>query len=213
VESIIIHPVYFGNIAHYVAMAQAKLVVFEVEDNYQKQTFRNRTYIATANGILLLNIPIKHISKGLRGSRDKMHQKYKEVRIENDFKWQKEHWKSIQIAYRSSPYFEYYEEDIAPLFEKKQTFLLDFNLECFAVIADLLALEITLEKTTTYELEVSNKQDFRHLVKTKEMQTFAFDSYRQVLQKESSFLPNLSILDVLFNEGTRALSYLEKQKL
>ncbi|PKO99395.1 MAG: hypothetical protein CVU03_02585 [Bacteroidetes bacterium HGW-Bacteroidetes-2] len=212
-ESIIIHPAYFGNIAHYVAMAQAKSVVFEVEDNYQKQTFRNRTYIATANGVLLLNIPIKHISKGLRGSRDKIHQKYKEVRIENDFKWQKEHWKSIQIAYRSSPYFEYYEDDIAPLFEKKQTFLMDFNLECFAVIADLLTLEITTQSTSSFELNISDKKDFRFLVETKGLQNFTFDSYTQVLQKEDNFLPNLSILDLLFNEGTRALSYLEKQKL
>ncbi len=194
-------------------MAQAESVTFETEDNYQKQTFRNRTYIATANGMLLLNIPIKHISKGTRGIRDKTHQKYKEVRIENDFPWQKEHWKSIQIAYRSSPFFEYYEDDFAPLFETKQEFLMDFNLKCFEVVSDALYLDFIAEKTSIYQKEISDKIDFRSLVNPKEKQEFDFATYIQVLQKDDAFLSNLTILDLLFNEGTRALTYLEKQKL
>jgi len=194
-------------------MAQAESVTFETEDNYQKQTFRNRTYIATANGMLLLNIPIKHISQGTRGIRDKTHQKYKEVRIENDFPWQKEHWKSIQIAYRSSPFFEYYEDDFAPLFETKQEFLMDFNLKCFEVVSDALSLDFIAEKTSIYQKKISDKIDFRSLVNPKEKQEFDFATYIQVLQKDDAFLSNLSILDLLFNEGTRALTYLEKQKL
>ncbi len=194
-------------------MAQAESVTFETEDNYQKQTFRNRTYIATANGVLLLNIPIKHISKGTRGVRDKAHQKYNEVRIENDFPWQKEHWKSIQIAYRSSPFFEYYEDDFAPLFEKKQKYLMDFNLKCFEVVSEALSLDFIPEKTNIYQKEVTDKVDFRNLVNPKEKQEFSFERYTQVLQKDDEFLSNLSILDLLFNEGTRALTYLEKQKL
>ena len=109
--NIIIHPTYFPSISHYIAMLQADLVTLEMEDNFQKQTNRNRMYIYSPNGVQLLNIPVKH-------SIDK-HQKYKDVRIENDFGWQKNHFKSLEAAYRTSPFFEYFEDDFRPLFEKK----------------------------------------------------------------------------------------------
>ena len=83
--NILIHPTYFPSISHYVAMLKADSVTFEMEDNFQKQTNRNRMYIYSPNGVQMLNIPIKH-------SKDK-HQKYKDVRIENDFGWQKNHFK------------------------------------------------------------------------------------------------------------------------
>lgn len=210
---IIIHPVYFGNIAHYTAMSQAENVVFEMEDNYQKQTYRNRAYIAVPEGKLLLNIPIKHTSSGQRGERSKVHQKYKEVRIENDFPWQKEHWRSIQIAYRSSPFFEFYEDDIAPLYQKEQKFLMDFNLEGFELINDLLALDIHPARTEVYQKEVSGLRDFRYLAEAKKAVPFSLEPYTQVLEKHHGFLPNLSILDLLFNEGPNAADYLEKQKI
>ena len=111
-ESILLHPTYYPSIEQMAAIAQAKNVVFEAQDNYQKQTYRNRCYIAHTNGTLLLNIPIKH-SKG--GNR----QKTKEVVVENAFPWQKEHWRSIQNAYRTSPFFEFYEDELHPFFTQK----------------------------------------------------------------------------------------------
>ncbi|HRN44994.1 MAG TPA: WbqC family protein, partial [Flavobacterium sp.] len=113
----ILHPSYFPSISHFAAMAQSETITFEVEDNFQKQTNRNRAYIYSPNGIQMLNIPIKH-SKESR-------QKTKDIKIETDFDWQKQHFKSLEAAYRSSPFFEFFEDDLRPIFEKKQAFLLD----------------------------------------------------------------------------------------
>ena len=101
-NNILIHPSYFPSISHFVAISQCDLVTFEMDDNFQKQTNRNRMYIYSPNGIQLLNIPVKHSKTA--------HQKTKEIKIENDFDWQKQHFKSLEAAYRSSPFFEYFEE-------------------------------------------------------------------------------------------------------
>lgn len=210
---ILIHPLYFGSILQFVAIAKATTITFEMHDNYQKQTYRNRTFIATPEGPLLLNIPIKHSSKGKRGERERVHQKYKDVRIENDFPWQREHWKSIQIAYRSSPFFEFFEDDFAPLYEKKYSHLMDFNLECFEVIKDALGIDLDVHFTESYEISIGDKVEYRTLASAKNKFDFKNQPYAQVLQKHHDFLPNLSVIDLLFNEGTNALSYLENQKL
>ncbi len=112
-KAVLLHPCYFGPISEFVAIAKTESVIFENEDNYQKQTYRSRMYIYGANGKLSLNIPIKHT-----GDKSQ-HQKYKNVRIENEFGWQKQHWKSLQTAYRTSPFFEFYEDDLAPLYHRK----------------------------------------------------------------------------------------------
>ena len=95
-ESIIVHPTYFPSIVQMAAMVQSKEVVFEMDDNYQKQSYRSRTYIAHSNGILLLNIPVKHRKDGKKN-------KTKSAIIENSFPWQLQHWKSLESAYRTSP--------------------------------------------------------------------------------------------------------------
>ena len=118
--NILIHPTYFPNISHFVGMANAETLFFEIEDNYQKQTYRNRTIIYGANGALLLSIPIVFSQKN--------RQKFKDIKIANDTNWQSQHCKSIQSAYRTSPFFEFYEDEFQPLFTKKETYLLDFNL-------------------------------------------------------------------------------------
>lgn len=212
-SAIVIHPVYFGNIAHFAAIVQAESVTFEMFDHYQKQTFRNRCYIATANGPLLLNIPIRHSSSGKRGERDKKHQFYRDVKIENAFPWKNQHWKSIQIAYRSSPFFEFYEDDLAPLFESEDDHLMSFNQKCFEVICDLLGLKISSEYTTSYQKSISEETDLRWLVEAKKSHFTGFEHYTQVLESQHGFLPNLSILDLLFNEGPNALAYLRRQTI
>lgn len=210
---ILIHPLYFGSIQQFTAIAKATEITFEMHDNFQKQTYRNRTFIATPEGPLLLNIPIKHTSKGKRGERERVHQKYKEVRIENDFPWQKEHWKSIQIAYRSSPFFEFFEDDFAPLYEKKFTHLMDFNLETFEVIKDALSIDIKINQSNSYVISPKELVDYRKFASAKNNTSFKNTPYTQVLEKYHDFLPNLSVIDLLFNEGTNALSYLESQNL
>ena len=202
--NILIHPTYFPSISHYIAMIQADSVTFEMEDNFQKQTNRNRMYIYSPNGIQLLNVPIKH-------SIDK-HQKYKDVRIENDFGWQKNHFKSLEAAYRTSPFFEYFEDDFRPLFEKKQEFILDLNLQIFELINSSLGIKIEAQKTTEFFHDSLNYDDFRSLVNGKKDVT-QIEEYTQVFNEKHGFINNLSILDLLFNEGRYAVDYLRNQQL
>jgi hypothetical protein len=202
----LIHPTYFPSISHYVAMAQSENVVFEMEDNFQKQTNRNRTYIYSPNGIQLLNIPVKHSKQ--------IHQKTKDVKIETDFDWQKQHFKSLEAAYRSSPFFEYFEDDIRPLFEKKYDFLMDLNFETMDFVSKCLRVKLEYETTTEYFHRVDSTiiLDFRILADGKKDDS-QFETYTQVFDDKSGFLTNLSVLDLIFNEGKYALDYLKNQKL
>ena len=202
----LIHPSCFPSIAHFVVMIKSGALLLEMEDNYQKQTYRNRFYIYGANGKQLLSVPILH-SKTER-------QKYKDVRIEYSFNWQKLHWKSLQTAYRTSPYFEFYEDDIAPLFEKKHDFLMDYNLYGMECICECLSFDLNFEYTKSYEKEHYDRTtDLRALINAKKEQQYHFDHYTQVFHEKHGFIENLSILDLLFNEGTNAVTYLQNQKL
>ena len=202
----ILHPSYFPSISHFAAMAQSETITFEVEDNFQKQTNRNRAYIYSPNGIQMLNIPIKH-SKESR-------QKTKDIKIETDFDWQKQHFKSLEAAYRSSPFFEFFEDDLRPIFEKKQAFLLDLNFEILAIVSKCLRMKIDYTTTTEYFHEVDNSliTDFRPLINGKKDHSL-FESYTQVFDDKYGFINNLSILDLLFIEGKYAMEYLKKQHL
>ncbi|WP_100612369.1 WbqC family protein [Confluentibacter lentus] len=203
--NIILHPTYFPNLAHFVAMANADEVVFEVDDNFLKQTYRNRCYIYGANGKLALNIPVIHTQKN--------RQKYRDVKIFNAEKWQDHHWKSLLSAYRTSPFFEYYEDELQPLFQEKADFILDFNFKCFETICDCLQLELNTSKTEVYQKNIENTNDYRFLVDAKKEYLKPFETYNQVFQEKHGFINNLSILDLLFNEGPNTLNYLESQTL
>lgn len=203
--NIILHPTYFPNIAHFVAIANAKDVMFEVDDNFLKQTYRNRAYIYGANGKLALNIPVIHTQKN--------RQKYRDVKIFNETKWQDLHWKSLLSAYRTSPFFEFYEDELQPLFNLKADYILDYNLKCFEVICDCLQLDLQTSKSEVYQKTIENTSDFRFLVNAKKEQPQTFDRYTQVFSDKHGFIPNLSILDLLFNEGPNALNYLESQTI
>lgn len=205
-DRILLHPAYFGPIAQFVVMAQASEVIFENEDNYQKQTYRNRMYIYGANGKLLLNIPVKHTGNKTQ------HQKYRDVRIENEFRWQDQHWKSLQAAYRTSPFFEFYEDDFAPLYNKSYEFLLDFNYDCLEVALDSLQLDLNIHKTGKYEKHPEGVTDARHLINAKGETPFVTDLYTQVFQNKYGNIANLGIVDLIFNEGPNSLNYLKQQK-
>ena len=202
--NIVIHPSYFPSISHFVAIANAEKVTFEMDDNFQKQTNRNRAFIYSPNGIQLLNIPIKH-------SKDP-HQKTKDVQLETAFDWQKQHFKSLEAAYRSSPFFEFFEDELLPIFQKKHTFLMDLNLQTMELVSKCLRLDFQYDETTEYFHTISDKTDFRALINGKK-DTSSFDSYTQVFGDKHGYLNNLSILDLLFNEGRYALDYLKKQTL
>lgn len=209
-KSILVHPAYFPSIAQMAAIVQASQVIFELEDNYQKQTFRNRTYIAHSNGKLSLSIPIKH--KKHEGNPINFQLKTKDVLIENSFPWQLQHWKSLEYAYRTSPFFEYYEDELKPLFFDTEVSLMSFNLKAFDLICELLDISVDFSFTKIYEKD-PNYTDLRFLVNAKTKKEYGLKPYTQVLEANHGFLPNLSILDMLFNEGPNTVGYLESQKL
>lgn len=203
--NIILHPTYFPNIGSFVALSQANQVTFEVQDNFLKQTYRNRTYIYGANGKLILNIPVIHSQKN--------RQKYRDVKIFNEEKWQSLHWKSLLSAYKTSPFFEYYEDDLKPLFHQRADSILDFNFKCLKTICNCLQLEINSSKTESFIRTVEDKIDYRFLVNAKKEQPQNFKPYTQVFSNKHGYINNLSILDLLFNEGPNALNYLESQTI
>jgi len=200
----LLHPTYFSPIIQYVAIAKSKGIVFEIEDNFQKQTYRNRCYIYTANGKHLLNVPILH-NKGIK-------QKTKDVKIDYKDNWHKLHVKTLQTAYSSSPFFEFYIDDLLPIFEKKIPFLLDLNLMCHEFIMDALQVEISTSKTIEFVKE-PNCLDLRSLAISKNEIQFNLEKYYQIFNTNYGFLSNLSILDLLFMEGPNTLNYLENQNI
>tara|TARA_R110002020_G_scaffold472741_1_gene701162 strand:+ start:988 stop:1566 length:579 start_codon:yes stop_codon:yes gene_type:complete len=187
-------------------IVQADKVIFEHHDNYQKQSYRNRIYIATANGKLTLNIPVKHN----KSSND--HKKTAEALIENSFLWQRQHWRSIQIAYRTSPFFEFYEDELEPLYTREYEKLLHFNETSINIILEALQVEIERTNTLAYN-ENPEALDLRFLADAKRKDKIEIPAYNQVFQEKQGFIPHLSIIDLLFNEGPNALNYLENLKL
>jgi len=202
-NNILIYPTYFPSISHYIAMIDAKTVTFEVEDTFQKQTNRNRMYIYSPNGIQLLNISVKH---------DATSTSFKDIKIDNQYNWQKNHFKSLEAAYKNSPFYEYFIDDLQPLFEKKHEYMLDLNFEIFELVNEALGISIPFEKTIEYHHEVMDKTDFRYLVNGKK-DTTKIEPYTQVFDTKHGFINNLSILDLLFNEGRYAVDYLKQQNL
>lgn len=201
--TIIIHPTYFPSIATFVAIAKAERVVLEIQDNYQKQTYRNRCYIYAANGKLQLSVPVVFSQKN--------RQKYSNVAIANNYDWQENHWKSLESAYRTSPYYEFYADELQSLFTETFNTILKFNLKCFEVICNCLQLEINCTKTEIFEKEHQNIKDYRNLVNARKPIETPLNNYIQVFASKHGYLNNLSILDLLFNEGPNALNYLESQ--
>jgi WbqC-like protein family len=199
----LIHPTYFPNLSHFVVMVKSEVLHLEVCDNYQKQTFRNRTEIYGANGKLALTVPVNYTQKN--------RQLYKDVRIANEDKWQQLHLKSLESAYRMSPFFEYYIDDLLPLFNTKFSFILDLNLACLDLLKNCMQLEFSYLKTERFELE-PEVTDYRYLVNRKS-DIIATSTYQQVFTEKHGFIENLSILDLLFNEGPNSELYLLNQHL
>ncbi|MBT8282966.1 MAG: WbqC family protein, partial [Muriicola sp.] len=167
----------------------------------------NRTYISTDQGKQMLSIPISHVG-GTKGK-----QYYREVETDNTYPWQRQHWRSLQTAYRSSPFFEYYEDDFAPLFQKAPASLLDHNFHCMEIVSSLIDLTLPNHKTTVYDPSPEEARDMRFLVDAKKPNTIDMPVYTQVFTERHGFIANLSILDVLFNEGPNTLTYLQELNL
>jgi hypothetical protein len=198
-----IFPLFYLPPVSYFSALQAQNYEFllEKEEHFPKQTFRNRTRIYSPNGPLDLFLPV------IKGS--KYHTKMKDVKISYDFKWQRLHWLSLESCYRNSPYFEYYEDGLAPFFQKKYEFLFDYNLEILEWVFRQMKKAPELAFTTEYEKEIPAELDFRNKIQFKQAELITPQrEYNQVFAEKHGFLPNMSIVDLLFNQGPQAKNYL-----
>ncbi|MDR2472478.1 MAG: WbqC family protein [Tannerella sp.] len=184
---IILPTSYLAPICYYRNLVSYDEILIETAENYPKQTLRNRCYIAGANGVLMLTVPVV--------KPDSLKILTRNVRISDHGNWRHIHWNALVSAYNLSPFFEYYADDFRPFYEKKYDFLLDFNMLLQEKICNLLDIQPNVKFTDEY-LGVS---------------TAAFDAdvkpYRQVFSHKHGFIPDLSIVDLLFNMGPEAILY------
>ena len=199
---ILIHPNYFPNIHQFTQIIKANNILFEVSDNYQKQTFRNRTYIYGANGKLGLFIPVIHTHKN--------RELFKDVKISYESNWMDLHLKSLQSAYRSSPYFEYFEDDFIKLYSEKEKFLADFNIKCIRLISNLLDLDLDYKISGEYVEKTNDIIDLRDLSNARKEKKIDTPKYIQVFESKHGYINNLSILDLIFSEGPNSVSLIVK---
>lgn len=179
-------------------------VVIEQHDNFLKQTFRNRCVIATANGTQTLTIPVE------KSDGDKC--LMRDIRISDHGNWRRLHWNALATAYGDSPFFDYYADDLRPFYEQRFAFLLDFNMQMTAKLSELLDITPNISLSEEYVKDVdSGVDDFRDAIHPKHPMPdadFIPKPYYQVYAQRHGFIPNLSILDLLFNMGNEAVFYL-----
>ena len=200
---------YFGPVQWYQKLHRYDECLIEQYESFIKQTYRNRMVIATTNGPLALTIPTNHGDSMLM----------KDIRISDHANWRHVHWNAILSAYGESPFFEYYQDDIRIFFEKKYEFLFDFNMEITEKMIELLDIRPKISVTDEYLPKLSEEQrvkseewiDFRDVIRPKKPlpdPEFTPKRYYQVYEQKHGFLPNMSILDLLFNEGNEAIFHL-----
>lgn len=186
---------YFSKINTY-----KPVILIEKEEHFPKQTYRNRSNIASPDGVLTLTVPV------IKGSKN--HTKVKDVKISYDFNWQRLHWQSLQTCYRRSAYFEYYEDDLAPFYEKKYDYLFDYNEQLLRFLLRAIKLPVELSFTETYEAAYPSLEDLRDTIHSKRQPNVDQKIYYQVFEERNGFLKNLSIADLLFNQGPHTVNYL-----
>lgn len=197
---------YFGPVQWYQKLHQHAACLVESHESFVKQTFRNRMVIAAANGAQTLSIPVAHTDSML----------ITDIRISDHANWRHVHWNALASAYGESAFFEYYQDDIRPFYEQKWEFLFDFNQAIMYKMIELLDLQPRVDVTHTYadacEVEKNDEiMDFRDVIRPKKPQADAdchLRPYYQVYSNRHGFQPNLSILDLLFNEGPESILYL-----
>lgn len=201
-NQIVLSACYLPPVSYFHAIYKHDLpILIDRYEHFAKQTYRTRTQIATANGILDLIVPIVH------GRKE--HVAMKDVRIQYEFDWQRLHWMSLQTAYRSSPFFEFYEDQFAVFYEKKFEFLFDFHMGQMELILKFLKIDLAISLSDYYVDADDEIMDFRKLIHPKKRPVFENPKpYYQVFEDRQGFIPNLSIVDLLFNQGPQSKNYL-----
>lgn len=195
----ILIPPYFGPISTWAEIYNCD-VIWDIHKNYNKQSYRNRTFIHSANGVQKLTVPIKHslIKFTLNDSY-----------IDNSTNWQQIHWKSIKIAYSSSPYFEFYKDSLEVFFSKKYTKLLDLNMNTIEMVSEWLEVDLNNDFSKKYVEDYNTKFDLRNLIEHKNKTKKLIPNYTQVFSNKNGFINDLSIIDLIFNEGPNSLRFLK----
>jgi len=191
---------YFAPISYYSKLLDDdSTVIIEKHENYSRQSYRNRCTICTANGLLDLVVPVV--------KPDKAKILITEVEIAYDTLWQKQHFKSIESAYRRSPFYEFYIDDLMIFFNQRHRYLYQFNMQIMSVVCDLIKIPLRVQESTQFRKTVGEDIiDLRNIIhpKTEQQHTCNQQRYTQVFCDKWGFKPNLSILDLLFNAGTES---------
>lgn len=198
---------YFPPILHYAWFLQSDRIYVEQFESFPKQTFRNRCVILSANGLQSLSVPVIKPLGAKTLTRD--------IEIAYDSPWQQLHWRSIKTAYNSSPFLLYYQDELEVFFTKKHRFLLDLNEDVIQLINSLMEWEVYPKRSETFVFpnQILDGQDKRFSLTPKSTPSFGLPSYIQVFADQNPFYENLSILDLIFNLGPEAESYLMKIKI
>ena len=197
--TVLLSTTYFGPVQWYQKLYRSDEAEIEQWESFQKQTYRNRCLIAAPNGIQALTVPVEHTVSPL----------IKDLKVSDHGNWRHLHWNALVTAYSESPFFEYYQDDIRPFYEQRWDYLLDYNEAIRTKICELI--DIQPKVTLTGEYSRSSDNDYREAIRPKHPAPdpdFTPRPYYQVYQQKHGFLPNLSILDLLFNMGPESIFYL-----
>ena len=192
----VLEPTYFPPISHSKHISSNNLQ-WSINSRYNKQTLTNRTYIDSSNGELMLTVPIKHSGKNVP-------RKFSEIKIDNSSNWKKTHYKSIKICYQSSPFFEFYEDDISFFYESDYEYLHQLNFASINLVCNWINLEMPKENFNVQEKEFIN---LIYLSNTKRTRELLEKKYTQTFQVSNGFINDLSILDLIFNCGPDSRNY------
>ena len=197
---ILISSAYLPPIEYFSLILKADKVFIEREENYLKQTYRNRCYILSAHGLQILTVPV--YLGGLHKTP------VKNIRIDYSKRWQQVHSRAIIASYRSSPYFEFYFEDLEKIILKNHEFLLDLNTELTESLQTILGMRKTISYTTIFEPVGEIENDFRYKITPKKESNFASKEYLRVFDSSHKLVHGMSIIDLIFNMGPEAVNYL-----
>ncbi|MCD7962780.1 MAG: WbqC family protein [Rikenellaceae bacterium] len=205
---ILLSTAYYGNIRYYTKFFQDQPVVIEAHENYQKQSYRNRCRILTANGLADLTVPV------VKDSGNKI--PIKDVRIDYSKPWRHQHWYSIMSAYKNSAYYDYYYDIFEPLYSERFEFLWDLNEVIREKIFNLLKIKFEIKYSEDFYGDVEN--DFRNSISPQKKynvvdKNFQLVEYYQVFSDKYDFFPDLSIIDLIFCEGPNAVDILKQSIL
>ena len=203
-DTILLSTAYLPPISWVKAAISAEKVFIEAYETYPKQTYRNRCLVSTANGIIPLSIPIKKNSGQKTRVRD--------IEIFYDEPWQRMHWRTIHAAYSNSPFYLYYKDDLSSFYEQEHRFLLDFNFAINDLIFKMAGIDISFIPTEGYINDPEGMLDIRNAFSPKNIpQKSQVNTYHQVFEERHGFIADLSIIDLLFNEGPGAMGVLNRE--